>query len=99
MGIGDVIYNESHTGKGFVIRNNKVGYNRSRGILIKSAHGVVHDNEIAGTAMNGILVAPEIHWMGGGFANNVEIKYNQLFECMFEKTNQSMPPGACLSGM
>jgi hypothetical protein len=94
MGIGDVIYNESHTGKGFVIRNNKVGYNRSRGILIKSAHGVVHNNEIAGTAMNGILVAPEIHWMGGGFANNVEIKYNQLFECMFEKTNQGMPPGA-----
>lgn len=94
MGIGDLIYNESHTGKGFVIRNNKVGYNRSRGILIKSANGVVHDNEIAGTAMNGILVAPEIHWMGGGFANNVEIKYNQLFECMFEKTNQSMPPGA-----
>lgn len=94
MGIGDVIYNESHTGKGFVIRNNKVGYNRSRGILIKSAFGLVTDNEISGTAMNGILVAPEITWMGGGFANNVEIRYNKLFECMFEKTNQGMPPGA-----
>ncbi|MDF2192700.1 hypothetical protein [Paraflavitalea sp. CAU 1676] len=94
MGLGDLVYNESHTGKGFLIRNNKVGYNRSRGILIKSSHGVVQDNEITGTQMNGILVAPEITWMGGGFADNVEIKYNKLFECMFEKTNQGMPPGA-----
>lgn len=94
MGIGDVIYNESHTGKGFVIRNNKVGYNRSRGILIKSSNGIVHDNEITGTAMNGILVAPEIHWMGGGFADHVEIRHNRLFECMFEKNNRGMPPGA-----
>lgn len=94
MALGDLVYNESHTGKGFLIRNNKVGYNRSRGILIKSSHGIVTDNEISGTAMNGILVAPEITWMGGGFADNVEIKYNKLFECMFEKTNQGMPPGA-----
>lgn len=93
MGIGDMIYNESHTGKGFVIRNNKVGYNRSRGILIKSSHGIVHDNEITGTAMNGILVGPEIHWMGGGFADHVEIRHNSFFECMFEKTNNGMPPG------
>ncbi|WP_220392799.1 right-handed parallel beta-helix repeat-containing protein [Chitinophaga lutea] len=93
MGIGDVVYNDSHMGKGFVIRNNKVGYNRSRGILIKSSNGIVHDNEITGTAMNGILVAPEIHWMGGGFADNVEIRHNRFFECMFEKTNQAMPPG------
>lgn len=93
MGLGDIIYNESHTGKGFVIRNNKVGYNRSRGILIKSGNGVVQDNEITGTAMNGLLVAPEIHWMGGGFGHHLEIKNNRFFECMFEKTNQGMPPG------
>lgn len=92
-GIGDVIYNESHTGKGFVIRNNKVGYNRSRGILIKSSNGIVYNNDITGTAMNGLLVAPEIHWMGGGFADHVEISNNRFFECMFEKTNQGMPPG------
>ncbi|WP_315819350.1 right-handed parallel beta-helix repeat-containing protein [Paraflavitalea speifideaquila] len=103
MGIGDVVYNENHTGKGFVIRNNKVGYNRSRGILIKSGNGLVHNNEITGTAMNGILVGPEIHWMGGGFAYHVEIKYNRLSECMFEKTNQGMPPGVlsvfCANGL
>lgn len=94
MGIGDIVYNDSRTGKGFLIRNNKVGNNRSRGILIKSSNGVVDNNEITGTAMNGILVAPEITWMGGGFANNVEIKNNRLFECMFEKNNPNMPPGA-----
>lgn len=103
MGIGDMIYNESHTGKGFVIRNNKVGYNRSRGILIKSSNGIVHDNEITGTAMNGLLVGPEVHWMGGGFADHVEIRNNRFFECMFEKTNQGMPPGVlsvfCANGL
>ncbi|MBO9564018.1 MAG: hypothetical protein J7621_14640 [Niastella sp.] len=93
MDTGDIVYNYTHTGRGFVIRNNKVGYNRSRGILIKSSNGLVHNNEITGTAMNGLLVAPEIHWMGGGFANNVEICHNLFFECMFEKTNQGMPPG------
>lgn len=103
MGIGDVIYNESHMGKGFVIRNNKVGYNRSRGILIKSSNGIVYNNDITGTAMNGLLVGPEIHWMGGGFADHVEISYNRFFECMFEKTNQGMPPGVlsvfCANGL
>lgn len=93
MGIGDILYNESHTGKGFVIRNNKVGFNRSRGILIKSGHGIVFNNEISGTAMNGLLVAPEIHWMGGGFAHHLEISHNRFIECMFEKTNPGMPPG------
>lgn len=94
IAIGDIVYNENHTGKGFLIRNNKVGYNRSRGILIKSSNGVVDNNEINGTAMNGILVAPEVTWMGGGYASNVEIKNNRLFECMYDKTNQGMPPGA-----
>jgi len=91
--IGDVIYNENHIGKGFVVRNNKVGANRSRGILIKSSNGIVSDNEISGCAMNGILVAPEIHWMGGGFADRVEIKNNTITDCMFERTNTGMPPG------
>lgn len=93
MGIGDVIYNEDATGSGFVIRNNKVGFNRSRGILIKSKNGLVENNEISGCAMNGILVAPEIHWMGGGFADSVEIRNNVISGCMFERTNTGMPPG------
>jgi hypothetical protein len=93
MGIGDVIYNEDATGSGFVIRNNKVGFNRSRGILIKSKNGLVENNQISGCAMNGILVAPEIHWMGGGFADSVEIRNNVISGCMFERTNTGMPPG------
>lgn len=93
MAIGDIIYNENHTGNGFIIRNNHVGSNRSRGILIKSSNGLVSGNEISGCAMNGILVAPEIHWMGGGFADQVEIKENTITNCMFERTNTGMPPG------
>src|SRR5690606_30662236 len=59
---GDILYNEDYIGKGFVIRNNKTGNTRSRGILIKGSQGVVLNNEISNCAMNGILVAPEIQW-------------------------------------
>ncbi len=90
---GDMVYNESHTGMGFVIRNNKLGHNRSRGILIKSSDGEVYQNEIEGTAMNAVLVAPELTWMGGGFASGLTIRDNKIANCMFEKTNKGMSPG------
>ena len=94
IAIGDIVFNNNSIGDGFIIRNNKIGSNRSRGILIKGSNGVVEGNKISNCAMNGILVAPEIHWMGGGFADNVEIKNNTIKGCMFEKTNTGMPPGA-----
>lgn len=68
--IGDMIYNDNHTGKGFPIRNNKNGHNRSRSIPIKSSNGAVYDNEISGTAMSALLVSPEVHWMGEWFCRS-----------------------------
>ncbi len=91
---GDILYNENYIGKGFVIRNNKTGNTRSRGILIKGSQGVVLNNEISNCAMNGILVAPEIQWMGGGFSDDIQIKGNTITNCMFEKTTSGMAPGA-----
>ncbi|RDC55921.1 hypothetical protein DU508_13715 [Pedobacter chinensis] len=90
---GDIVYNDTHTGKGFTIRHNQLGYNRSRGILIKSSNGEIYHNEINGTAMNALLVAPELTWMGGGFASHLTIRDNIISNCMFEKTNKGMPPG------
>lgn len=91
---GDILYNENYIGKGFIIRNNKTGNTRSRGILIKGSQGVVLNNQITNCAMNGILIAPEIQWMGGGFSDDIEIKGNTITNCMFEKTTAGMAPGA-----
>ncbi len=94
IAVGDIVYNQNYMGKGFEIRNNKVKSTRSRGILIKGSHGVVIDNEISNCAMNGILVAPEIRWMGGGFSDSIEVKGNVITNCMFERTNSAMAPGS-----
>lgn len=93
-GPGDVIFNADAVGSGFHIRDNEVGNVRSRGILIKGIDGVVEANRIAGCAMEGILMSPEIEWMGGGFSSNVRIVGNTIDECMFERTNPRILPGA-----
>jgi len=91
---GDILYNLSHVGRGFIIKNNEVGFNRSRGLLVKADKGIIEGNSISNCAMNGILVSPEINWMGGGFSNDIIIRNNSITECMYEKTNFGMPPGS-----
>lgn len=91
---GDIVFNASAVGDGFLIKDNEVGHVRSRGILIKGINGIVSSNKITGCAMQGILMSPEIQWMGGGFSSNVQIIGNTINECMFERSNPHMPPGA-----
>lgn len=90
---GDVLFNGDAVGAGFVIRDNEVGNNRSRGILIKGIDGVIEQNRIEGCAMHGILVSPEIQWMGGGFSSGISIIGNRISGCMFERSSGSMLPG------
>lgn len=94
IGPGDVIFNADANGSGFLIRDNEVGHVRSRGILIKGIDGTVASNRITGCAMQGILLSPEIEWMGGGFSSNVRIVGNTIEECMFERSNPRLIPGA-----
>lgn len=94
IGPGDVIFNADAVGSGFQIRDNEVGNVRSRGILLKGINGVVENNTITGCAMQGILMSPEIEWMGGGFSSNVQIVGNTIRECMFERSNPRIIPGA-----
>lgn len=91
---GDVLFNGDAVGAGFVMRDNEVGNNRSRGILIKGVDGVIERNRIEGCAMHGILVSPEIQWMGGGFSSGISIVDNYINGCMFERSNDSMLPGS-----
>lgn len=94
IGPGDVVFNADAVGSGFLVKDNEVGHVRSRGILIKGIDGVVASNRITGCAMQGILMSPEIEWMGGGFSSNVQIVGNTIEECMFERGNPRIPPGA-----
>lgn len=91
---GDVIFNAEAVGDGFLIKDNDVGPARSRGILIKGSNGKVVSNRIRGCALAGILVSPEIQWMGGGFSSNVEISDNKIDRCLFDRSNPRLPPGA-----
>lgn len=94
IGPGDVIFNADAVGSGFLIRDNEVGHVRSRGILLKGIDGTVAANRITGCAMQGILMSPEIEWMGGGFSSNVRIEGNTIRECMFERSNPRLIPGS-----
>jgi hypothetical protein len=40
----------------FVIRNNKFLFNRARGLLLQSSHGLVENNDFTGQTMHGIIV-------------------------------------------
>jgi hypothetical protein len=40
----------------FVIRNNKFLFNRARGLLLQSSHGLVENNEFTGQTMHAIIV-------------------------------------------
>lgn len=85
--VGDVYYSNNRIGRGFKVLNNRVGHNRSRGILIKSSDGIISGNTVEASAMGAIVVSPEFYWMEGGCSNNVEISHNKIINCMYGQTN------------
>jgi hypothetical protein len=76
--MGSVICSLNHVGRGFVVKGNTFGHNRSRAILIKGSDGVVEGNTIVGSKMNAVLVSPEYWWMESGSSNNVRIIDNTI---------------------
>ena len=85
--LGDVYYSNNRIGRGFKVLNNKVGHNRSRGILIKSSDGIISENTVEASAMGAIVVSPEFYWMEAGCPSNVEISYNKIINCMYGQSN------------
>ena len=77
---GSVISSASAIGNGFVIVDCHLGFNRSRGILVKAGQGLIARNTIIGVRMTGILVAPEFWWLEAGFADDLTITGNRLSE-------------------
>lgn len=94
---GDVVYSLDMSGSGFVVKNNKIGNTRARGLLIKSSDGIISDNEITGCELCGISIAPEFWFMEAGLARNLIIENNTIKDCMFANSNYGIEQAAPLS--
>lgn len=78
---GDVLSCPDRNGSGFIVRNNYVGYNRARGLLIKASDGLIENNTIERSFKSGIVLSPELDsWMESDFSRNVIIRNNHVTE-------------------
>lgn len=69
--------NADTQGSGFAIRNCRVGFNRPRGMLIQAGDGIIEGCTVEGSAIGGIIVAPDMHfWAEGDYARNLTIRDN-----------------------
>ena len=78
VAIGGLICSADRIGNGFAIRQCTLGFNRSRGILVKAGRGEIVDNQIEATGMTGILVSPEYWWLEAGLADDLVIARNRI---------------------
>ena len=65
-------------GNGFRVIGCILGFNRSRGILVKAGNGLIQGNHIDSCWMQSIKVTPEFNWMEAGCSKNVTIKDNVI---------------------
>jgi len=94
---GGVVSSLDMGGSGFVVKNNKMGYTRARGVLVKSSDGVISGNEVIGCELSGIILAPELFWMEAGFSRNVLIENNTIKDCMFANSSYGIEQAAYIS--
>lgn len=80
VGLGTVICDADGIGNGFSIRNGRLGWNRSRGILFKVGRGEITGNEITGAVMSGNLMSPEYWWLETDKADDLIIANNVITE-------------------
>jgi hypothetical protein len=60
----------------FVIKNNKFLFNRARGLLLQSSHGLVENNDFTGQTLHGIIVGAG--WGEGPGVQNVVFRGNRF---------------------
>lgn len=78
LGRGAVLAATNRMGNGFRIDGCDLGYNRSRGILVKASHGVIANNTIQGSWGEGIMIAPEWWWLESGSSVDLTIENNTI---------------------
>ncbi len=75
---GSLICSANRVGNHFKVIDCKFGFNRSRGILVKSSHGEIRGNRLDGCWMEAIKVSPEYWWLEAGSGSDVVIRDNVI---------------------
>lgn len=94
---GGVVSSVDMGGSGFIVKNNKMGYTRARGVLVKACDGVISGNTVIGCELGGIVLAPELNWMEAGFSRNILIDHNTVIDCMFANSSYGIEQAAPIS--
>lgn len=94
---GEVVYVKEKSCSGFSITNNKVGFNRARGALIKASHGEVTGNTFESCQLPGISVAPELYYMESGYSEDLLIANNTIKNCNFGHTRSAWEQAGALN--
>ena len=68
-------------GSGFVIRGNTIKNHRARGILVKADDGLIEGNDIDGSTIAGLVIAPEYYWNEAGYSRDVTVRNNVFRHC------------------
>jgi hypothetical protein len=78
LGFASAVCSSNRIGNGFRVIGCDLGFNRSRGILVKAGKGLIHGNHIDNCWMESIKLTPEFWWMEAGCSKNVTIKDNVI---------------------
>ncbi len=73
--------NPRYCGRGYVIRNCRLGNTRSRGILVKADDGLIEGCTIEGCGMTAVSIGPEFWWNEAGYCWNVQVVHNKFIAC------------------
>lgn len=84
--VGDLVCSLDKAGDGYVLKNNKFGYTRARGALLKGTGGTVTGNIFEGSMLAAIIVAPEFYWMEGTYATDLNITGNTFRNCYYGRS-------------
>lgn len=94
---GGNVYALNRIGDGFIVRNNKIGFTRARGVLVKCGNGEISGNTIVGCELAGIVVAPELYWLEAGYSENLLIENNIVRNCFFHNNRWGESQPAVIS--
>lgn len=93
---GDVIYNLSRCGRGFIIRNNEFRHHRRYGMMLKAPGGLVENNWIHDVGADGIVIGNDAHWPEGIAPNDIVVRNNRLENLGYSKWYAESSLGAAI---
>ncbi|MDP9172559.1 MAG: right-handed parallel beta-helix repeat-containing protein [Planctomycetota bacterium] len=92
---GELLGDNNASGAGYVISNCTIRNNRARGMIVQGGEGLIQNNLIDGSTMEGILVGPEISTNVAGYMRNLMIRHNTIHNVCYATFGANNPrPGA-----